>query len=189
LRIYIRKTKTKTLAQGEAYFTYRIVESARIGNQVKQRTVLNLGKDFALEQAHWSVLTARIEQLLQGSQSQQQTLFALTDELGQLLEATAQRYSQRIVDKLSQPIDIATPEADYHRVDIHHVEAAQACSIGVETLAWHAVTQLQLDQKLTALGFNKVASAAALGSIIARIVAPGSELHTHDWLQTRTGLG
>jgi transposase len=187
--MYIRKTKTKTLDQGEAYYTYRIVESVRIGNQVKQRTILNLGKDFAIDKEHWPLLTARIEQLLQGAQPHQQTLFPLSDELGQLLEVTAQRYSQCIADKLSQPIDVATPGADYHRIDIHHVEATQSCSIGVETLAWHAVTQLQLDQKLTALGFNKVDTAAALGSIIARMVAPGSELHTHDWLQTRTGLG
>src|SRR5665811_1242137 len=57
------------------------------------------------------------------------------------------------------------------------------------TLAFHAVTQLHLDQKLTALGFSKIDSAAALGSIIGRIVSPGSELQTHDWLQSRTGLG
>ena len=53
----------------------------------------------------------------------------------------------------------------------------------------HAVRQLQLDQKLTALGFNKIDSAAALGSIIGRMISPGSELQTHDWLQSRTGLG
>ena len=78
---------------------------------------------------------------------------------------------------------------DYHTVDINHIEAVQARSIGVETLAWHAVMQLQLDQKLAALGFNKIDSAAALGSIIGRMVSPGSELQTHDWLQSRTGLG
>jgi transposase len=72
----------------------------------------------------------------------------------------------------------AIPWQDYHTVDINHIEAVQARSIGVETLAWHAVMQLQLDQKL-----------AALGSIIGRMVSPGSELQTHDWLQSRTGLG
>jgi len=53
----------------------------------------------------------------------------------------------------------------------------------------HVVMQLQLDQKLAALGFNKIDSAAALGSIIGRMISPGSELQTHDWLQSRTGLG
>jgi hypothetical protein len=73
-------------------------------------------------------------------------------------------------------------------MSINHIEAVQARSIGVETLAMHAVMQLQLDQKLAALGFNKIDSAAALGSIIGRMVSPGSELQTHDWLQSRTDL-
>jgi transposase len=53
----------------------------------------------------------------------------------------------------------------------------------------HAVNPLQLTQKLTALGFNGVDQAAALGSIIGRMVSPGSELHTHEWLQSCTALG
>ena len=94
-----------------------------------------------------------------------------------------------IIANLAQPLAITTPEQDYLRVDINHIEAAQARSIGVETLAMHAVVQLQLDQKLAALGFNKIDTAAALGSIIGRMISPDSELQTHDWLQSRTGLG
>jgi len=187
--MYIRRTKTKTTDQGGASFTYRIVESVRMGTQVKQRTLLNLGKDFAIEPAQWPLLTARIEQLLQGSAPPQAELFHLADDVGQLLEATAERYSDLIIAKLAQPVATATPEQDYHSVDINQIEAVQARSIGVETLALHAVMQLQLDQKLAALGFNKIDSAAALGSIIGRMISPGSELQTHDWLQSRTGLG
>ncbi len=187
--MYIRRTKTKTADHGKDSYTYRIVESFRVGTQVKQRTLLNLGKDFAIEPPHWPLLTARIEQFLQGLAPHQAELFALADDVGQLLEAAAERYSTLIIAKLAQPIASATPEQDYHSVDINHVEAAQARSIGVETLAMYAVMQLQLDQKLAALGFNKIDSAAALGSIIGRMVSPGSELQTHDWLQSRTGLG
>jgi len=187
--MYIRRTKTKTLDNNEAYYTYRIVETVRLGKQVKQRTLLNLGKDFAIEPEHWPLLTARIEQLLQVSAPHQDELFALADDLSQLLEASAQRYSALITAKLAQPVATVSQEQDYHRVDINHVEALQARSIGVETLAWHAVMQLQLDQKLTALGFNQVERAAAVGSIIGRMVSPGSELQTHDWLQSRSALG
>jgi ABC-type Zn2+ transport system substrate-binding protein/surface adhesin len=49
--MYIRRTKTKTAAHGEDFFTYRIVESVSEGTQVKQRKLLNLGKDFAIEHA------------------------------------------------------------------------------------------------------------------------------------------
>src|SRR5674476_1516963 len=139
--MYIRRTKTKTTDQGGASFTYRIVETVRVGTQVKQRTLLNLGKDFAIEPAYWPLLAARIEQLLQGSAPHQAELFALADDVGQLLEAAAERYSTLIIDKLAQPVATATPEQDYHTVNINHIEAVQARSIGVETLAFHAVTQ------------------------------------------------
>ena len=169
--------------------TYRLVESVREGQQVKQRTLLNLGKDFAIEPQHWPLLTARIEQLLQDTQAQQAELFALTDEIGLMLETAAQRYSCLLVHKLAQPVDPTTQKTDYHRVDLHRVDAVEARSIGAETLALHAADQLQLPQKLTALGFNGVDRAAALGSIIGRMVSPGSELHTHEWLQSHTALG
>jgi transposase len=185
--MYIRKTKTKTLDDGEAYYTYRLVESVREGQQVKQRTLLNLGKDFAIEPQHWSQLTARIEQLLQDAQAQQVEVFTLADEIGVLLETAAQRYSRLIVHKLAQPVEPLA--ADYQRVDINRVDAVESRSIGAETLALHAVDQLQLAQKLTALGLNGVDRAAALGSIIGRMVSPGSELHTHQWLQSCTALG
>ena len=187
--MYIRRTKTKTAGHGEDSYTYRIVESVRVGTQIKQRTLLNLGKDFAIDPAHWPLLAARIEQLLQGSEPYQVELFALADDAGQLLEAAAERYSDLIIAKLAQPVAVATPEQDYHSVDINHIEATQARSIGVETLAVHAAMQLQLDQKLAALGFNTIDTAVALGSIIGRMISPGSELQTHDWLQTRTALG
>ena len=148
--MYIRRTKTKTTDQGGASFTYRIVESVRVGTQVKQRTLLNLGKDFAIEPAHWPLLTARIEQFLHGSAPHQAELFALADDLGQLLETAAELYSNLIIAKLAQPVATTAHEQDYHTVNINHIEAVQARSIGVETLACHAVTQLQLDQKLTA---------------------------------------
>jgi hypothetical protein len=170
--MYILKTKTKSTPDGGSSFTYRIVESFRVGPLVKQRILLNLGKDFDIEQPHWPLLTARIDQLLQGSAPRQTEAFELADDLSQLLETAAQRYSKLIIAKLAQPDDAASQGPDYHRVDINHVEAVQARSIGSETLAMHAVMQLQLDQKLTALGFNKIELAAALGSIIGRMVSP-----------------
>ena len=106
--MYIRRTKTKTTDQGGASFTYRIVESVRIGTQVKQRTLLNLGKDFAIEPAHWLLLAARIAQFLQGSEPYQAELFDLADDVGQLLEAAAERYSTLIIDKLVQPVASAS---------------------------------------------------------------------------------
>lgn len=123
----------------------------------------------------------------------------MSHDLDQTLEAAAQRYFQLILNKHARPVDPANPStdapspldsaSDYHQVDVNCVEAQHARSIGGETLALHALQQLQLDQKLTALGFNGVDRAAATGSIVARMVSPGSERHTHRWLNHTSCLG
>ena len=62
--MFIRRTRTRTGAGGEVYYSHRLVRSERTGEKVRQRTLLNLGSDFPLERHHWSVLCARIRQLL-----------------------------------------------------------------------------------------------------------------------------
>ena len=56
-------------------------------------------------------------------------------------------------------------------------------------MALEALRQLGLDTELKALGLNGVQQMAALGTLIGRMVKPGSELATHQWLQQRSGLG
>lgn len=48
--------------------------------------------------------------------------------------------------------------------------------------------QLGLDIKLEQLGFNGPQRAAAIGTLIARMAAPGSERATHAWLTEHSGL-
>ncbi len=45
--MYIRRTKTSS---GESYYSDRLVHSERFGSKVRQRTLLNLGHHFAVEQ-------------------------------------------------------------------------------------------------------------------------------------------
>jgi hypothetical protein len=75
-----------------------------VWGQVKQRTRLNLGKNFAIEPTLWPLLAAGIEQFLQGSAPHPSGLFSLADEVGQLLEAAAVRSSKPITAKLAQPV-------------------------------------------------------------------------------------
>ncbi len=195
--MYIRKTKIKNSRQGDAYYTYRIVESIRDGNKVKQKTLLNLGKHFDIDPSHWSALICRIEQLLQRDVEGKQTdLFDLQQELDETLEKAAQRYSAQIIHKQSQPVVTSLNKLlsedsvpHYETVDINELEALTPRSIGVESIAWHAIKQLQLDKKLTESGFNGKDKAAALGNIIGRMTAPGSERATHQWLSSQSALG
>ena len=67
--MYIRRTQTRSNATGEPYFTYRLVRSERIDGKVKQVTLLNLGRHFAVDQSLWPALCVRIDELLAGQAS------------------------------------------------------------------------------------------------------------------------
>ena len=61
--MFIRRTQTRNRISGEPYVTYRLVHSTRVGNAIKQTTLLNLGSHFDLPQTHWPALAQRIDAL------------------------------------------------------------------------------------------------------------------------------
>ena len=182
--MYIRQTKTRSSKTGEDYTTFRLVASERVGTKVRQRTLLNLGKNFSLPKEQWPQLCARIDQILSG-----QGAF-LPESSSVEAEAEAQRYAARLV-VLSAPTASAqeNSEVDYQEVDITSLELVRPRSVGVEHVGSAALSWLEIPQILEIVGFNGVQRAAALGSIIGRMAAPGSELATRRWLTERSALG
>jgi transposase len=155
------------------------VESRRTEKGVRQRTLLNLGVDFSLPREQWPDLTKRIEDILRGQQS---LLDIDTD-----IERLAQGYASRII--ISDQ-DVSDPDnIDYREVDLDSIEMSRPRSVGGEHVTLEALRFLGLDEKLGELGFNGPQTAAAIGTIIGRACAPGSELATHAWLRERSGLG
>ncbi len=180
--MYIRRTSIKSRHTGEPYYTYRLVESVREGDKVRQKTRLNLGRHFAVPREQWAQLTQRIEQILQG----QSALF--DSELDPQWETDAQHYAASILSMGAQP-EQRSSSPDYQSVDIDRIELLRPRSVGVEHVALSAIQHLGFEEKLTALGFNGYQRQAALGTIIGRMVNPGSELATHHWLEAHSGLG
>jgi transposase len=178
--MFIRCTTIKTSKSGETYKSFRLVESERVNGKVKQRTLINLGRYFDVPQSQWQALSKRIDQLLTG-----QSAF-LSIELDTQLEELAQRYAAQVIASRST---VSDEDIKFEAVDIGSLALVRPRRVGIEALALHAVKQLTLDDKLAALGFNQRQVAAALGNIIGRMATPASELATHSWLQTTSGLG
>ncbi len=180
--MYIRQTKTSTSAAGEAYYTYRLVSSERIGGKVRQKTLLNLGRNFSLPREQWPQLCARIESILAG----QMTLALPSDET----ETLAQRYAaQLVVTPQPGAQQEQKEQGAYVEVDVASLELIRPRSIGVEHVGLEMLRWLGLPDILTSAGFNGIQQAAALGSIIGRMAEPGSELATWQWLTDRSALG
>ena len=88
----------------------------------------------------------------------------------------------------AKPPDSAA-ESEFHSIDVDSLELLRPRSVGVEQIALWAMQQVRLIPLLQQLGFNGPQRAAAVGSIIGRMAAPGSERATYRWLQQRSALG
>ncbi len=178
--MYIRRTSIKSRKDGTQYFTYRLVESQRLGKKVRQVTLLNLGRNFSLPREQWPELSSRIQDIIIG----RHRLFPTPDEI----EKSAQRYAALVI-QAQQGQGSGQDEQLYKEVDIGSLEVIRPRSVGKEHVAVETFRSLKLDDKLWDLGFNTPHLAAAIGTIIGRMCLPGSELATHNWLQNVTGLG
>jgi hypothetical protein len=182
--MYIRRTTIKSRQTGEPYYTYRLVESIREGERVRQRTLLNLGRYFEVPRAQWAALVQRIEHLVGGQADW------LPGDLDAQWEEVAQRYAAHLIRLRASVVEERSAQApDYHTVDLDTLELLRPRSVAIEHVALAALRQVGLDKKLAALGFNGPQQAAAIGTLVARMAAPGSELATHQWLQEQSALG
>ncbi|MBA2589834.1 MAG: IS1634 family transposase [Alphaproteobacteria bacterium] len=202
--MFIRKTATRHKSTDEAYFTFRLASSARTGKQVRQITLLNLGRHFDLPRSDWPRLCGRIDALLAG----QAGMLAEPEAI----EALAQRYAARLIatqpasgrppvapeplasspaqPQVASPAAIAaTPDPVYAEVDVASLQLTRPRSVGVEAAGRAAIGWLGIDPLLTDLGFNRVQRDAVAALLIGRMAAPGSELATWRWLRERSALG
>jgi transposase len=202
--MFIRKTTTRNKSDTESYFTFRLVASERTGDQVRQITLLNLGRHFDLPQPDWPRLCARIDALLTGQPGM------LPEP--EAVEVLAQRFAARLIAAQPGPGEPAaapppaapepaqpgpavpstpsiTPGALYAEVDVASLQLTRPRAVGVEAAGLAAMHWLGIDQILTGIGLNGVQRDAAAGLLIGRMAAPGSEMATWRWLRERSALG
>lgn len=183
--MFIRRTQTRNTATGERYFTFRLVQSKRVGGKVKQQTLLNLGRHFEVDQGLWPHLCRRLDDLLSGQ--------AGLDH--EALPAGVERQAQRIGAQLlarssaSHPDKPAEQTTEADTVHIDTLQLLRPRTVGVEAAGLWALRQIDFIGLLGQLGLNGPQCSAAVGAIIGRMAQPGSELSTHEWLRERSGLG
>jgi hypothetical protein len=67
--MFIRCTQTCSRKSGQPYTTYRLVQSVRTAQGIKQSTLLNLGSHFDLPKDQWPLLAQRIDEWLHNQAS------------------------------------------------------------------------------------------------------------------------
>ena len=180
--MFIRRTQTRRTQDGQPYFSHRLVHSERLGNAVRQRTLLNLGRHFDIPQAQWPLLCSRIDDILAGQTP-------LVADCPTAVEHEAQRIAAQLVARGTPVQGPAAGPTDVQPVDVDSLRLVRPRSVGVEQVGLWALEQLGLPALLAELGVNGALRSAAAGAIVGRLAQPASERATHRWLQTRSGLG
>ena len=180
--MFIRRTPTRS--RDEAYFTFRLVRAERTGAQVRQHTLLNLGRHFDVAQHDWPVLCRRIDDILAGQ-------LPLPPDCPPALEAHAQRIAAQLLahERVGTTAKPTGQGRDIQHVDVDSLALIRPRSVGVEHVALWAMDQLGLRTLFDQLGLGASIRNAAIGSIIARMARPGSERATRRWLGQRSALG
>jgi len=185
--MYIRRVRTRNKTTGESYFTHRLVRTERTAGRVRQVTLLNLGRHFAVAQEDWPSLCPRIEEILAG----QACLLSLRPELEEL----AQRYAAQLLLRQGHRVE---PGRGWHpgsavrsfvEIDIDSLEQLRPRSVGVEHVGLSVMREIGFIEHLQSLGLNRGQCAAVIGNVIGRMAAPGSELATWNWLKNESALG
>ena len=91
--MFIRKIRTRTTASGESTFSHRLVARRREGDTVRQKTLLNLGRHFPIDQGDWPLLCPRVDELM----THQTTLNFMT--LPTAVETEARRIAKRLLER------------------------------------------------------------------------------------------
>jgi len=188
-RIYIRRVHTHNKRTGEPYSTHRLVRTERIGQEIRQVTLLDLGRHFAIEVQNWASLCTRVQEICSG----QSVRLALDPSLEQLARRNAAqlvlRHGQTLTVRGRAPVVTPRTTRSLIAVDADSRQVLQPRSVGVEHVGLSVMREIGFIDELRALGFNAAQCAAAVSNVIARKYAPGSELATWHWLNQESGLG
>ena len=185
----ITKTDKKTRKQ---YNYYRLCESYRIGDKIRHRTIVSMGKLEGVENKEDRKLLADLIELnIKGEQ--RLPLFEVKPEIDKyVMEFSNRIRNEKLLDVPVVP-SIEEPEppqpSDYHTIDVNSIKHEEVREIGAEWLCYQALEQLSVkDLLLNTCGFNEKSANHALMHIISRAVFPASENKTAQWIRQNSGV-
>ncbi len=174
--MYIR-SKSRTLKSGIKADTFSLVESHRVNGMSKQRTLLNLGQDFSIPQAQWRILSRLVMDGLRGYEP-----MFLEDEA---LRKASQKIIHRLQAKGYDPDDPRDDRDSILTYEIHHTDTR---TVGGERVALQALERLGFAEILQDLDLNEDQIHWATALVVGRMLSPGSERQTHEWMRDRSSI-
>lgn len=182
--MYIKEISKKNKGFDKKFFYARLVQSYRIGNKVRHKNILNLGK-LELHKSKWKDLSDRIEQII----NKEDVLF----ETDPIVERLANHYAALIVKQNIQPdqkqSEIEKNNNDFQKVDIGSLETSQVRTLGAEYVSHSIYKEIEIDKIFKELGFTEKQRKIGALLILGRLIDPGSENAALHWAKKISSIG
>lgn len=179
--MFIREYKTHNKKTNSDYITHRLVQTIRTDKGPRQKIILNLGQ-LILPKSEWKKLAHALEAKLSGQES-------LLDNAPQI-DALATRAIEhnRLVQDISEREETKKEKQQLLTIDLKSVKTRKNRSLGPELVANCMWNILGLTQILQECGFDQKQVCLSKAVIMGRLIAPGSDLSTYHWFQSRSSL-
>ena len=174
--MYIRATKTHTNG-GEPAHSYRLARSVRIGDKVRQETLLNLGVDYPLPKRQWKDVVLVTEVLLHG----RRPMLPVPAEI----QAAAEDLVRRLRAQGMGPQEPETRgrERAVATVDLDSLEHDDPRSAGGERVCLAGLAELGFRDLLSEQGVRGRDARIATALVVAKMLHPSSEREALRWLR------
>jgi transposase len=179
--MYIRAKITKNKKTKKEYVKHQLVESYRTEKGPRQRILMELGS-LSLSKLQLRKLAVILEARLAG----QTSLFEEETDLSHTADEVMGNY--QFLRSEGEAKNIREEERELVNVDVNSLATAESRSLGPELVAHTYWERLGFDTLLNSCGLTLSQQALAKAVIIARLIAPASDLATWSWLRNQTAL-
>ena len=183
--MFLRKIRQKRTSEAtgteKIYESLQLVESCRTEAGPRQKLLLNLGP-IPLEKEDYKAFTQELQARLTG-----QTQLLRKRRKDSLVSQLVNDAYERLMRKTAQPIQTG-PEREMKRIDVNSQEISQCRSVGGEYVCHLFWKKLGLPEFLKSVNVSDANMALIEALVVGRLMAPGSERATREWLEKRSGL-
>lgn len=172
--MFIKANKTKT--GGKEYTNYLLVETHQTEKGPRQKVICSLGNLKPAPKEHWHQLAKKLEAALAG----QLNLLSEDQQAREIVEKIQVRQEPHV-----QQAPVEEPASDNspgEKIDVANVTVEEAREAGPVHIGHQMWLKLGLDDILQGLGFDERGCALTEILALSRLVAPGSERATRDWV-------
>ena len=215
--MFIREKKTKNKKTQNIYIKHVLVESYHTTNGPRQRTIMQLGR-IDLPKKKWSVLARELESRLAAVPMQEQLSFVADNKSKQALELETRvrvladkaindyhslkrhtnttKFESQIYPRPgksdNEPAENLVADIEegalFKVVDCNSLTSTCSRSFGPELVGHHVWRQLQFENVLKKCGFTDRETSLSEAVVVGRLVKPGSDLFTWNWIRNNSAI-